>query len=266
MGTKRRLFWYLSLFLVVIVTSTLSSQVIKKEEPKKKETNLEKEPKVLVEAQEPLSITSGVRAKSATEISSGVFITDKGDDLLVLINKNIRLPETYEPSDLVSIDGLVDTTREGMMLRKEAAQALKKMTKAAKKDSTNPVILSAYRSYWTQAATFSMWVGLAGLDSAETFSARAGHSQHQLGTTIDLTSEKVNLGLTKDLTNTKEGLWMAENAYKYGFVLSYPEGKEGITGYTYEPWHYRYIGSENAKKMIDSGLILEEFLQKFGVV
>jgi len=221
---------------------------------------------LVTQTSEPSIVNASVIAKKATEISTGVIITDKGDDLLVLINKNVRLPENYEPSDLVSIDGLVGTTYKGMLLRAEAVEALGTMAKAAKKDKVNLIVLSAYRSYWSQEATFSSWVSSVGLAAAETFSARPGHSQHQLGTAVDFTAESVNLGLTANFTQSKEGTWLSQNAPRFGFALSYPEGKEKITGYTYEPWHWRYIGVENAQKMRESGLILEEFLQKFGVI
>ncbi len=152
-----------------------------------------------------------------------------------------------------------------MVLRKEASDALKEMAQAAKTDGANLIILSSYRSYWEQQNTFSGWVASAGLQAAQTFSARPGYSQHQLGSAVDFTSDQISRGLASDFEKTKEGLWLAANAFKYGFVLSYPKGEEAVTGYTYEPWHYRYIGGENAQKMINSGLILENYLRRFGV-
>ena len=211
-------------------------------------------------------ILATIKAAKATSVSSGVIITKKGDELLVLINKHIRLPETYEPTDLVTINGLIETTRAGMMLRKEAAHAIGKMAKDAKKSGVNLVVLSAYRSYWSQAATFEEKVAVGGVLVAETFSARPGHSQHQLGTAVDFMAPSVIFGQAAGFSVSLEGRWLFGNAYKYGFVLSYPEGKEAITGYMYEPWHWRYIGRANAREMIDSGLILEEYLKKFGVV
>lgn len=207
-----------------------------------------------------------IKAETATSISSGVLITQKGDELLVLINKHIRLPETYEPTDLVTIDRLIETTKPGMVLRKEATYAIGKMAKDAKRSGVNLVVLSAYRSYWSQAATFEEKVAIGGISSAESFSARPGHSQHQLGTAVDFFVPSVTFGQSSGFLNSQEGNWLFTNANKYGFVLSYPEGKEAITGYIYEPWHWRYVGVENAQKMIDSGLILEEYLKKFGVV
>jgi len=255
------------ILLIVIVGIVVFVQLSNKgRETRQLGASAKKVKPLVTQTSEPPIVNASISAKKATEISTGVVITYKGDNLLVLINKNVRLPETYEPSDLAGIDGLVGTTYKGMLLRAEAAGALETMAKAAKKDKVNLIVLSAYRSYWSQEATFSSWVGSAGLAAAETFSARPGHSQHQLGTAVDFTAESVNLGLTEYFTQSKEGAWLSQNASKFGFVLSYPEGKEAVTGYTYEPWHWRYIGVENAQKMVTSGLILEEFLQKFGVI
>jgi D-alanyl-D-alanine carboxypeptidase len=214
----------------------------------------------------PPFINTKITAKLNTQISSGIIITDQGDNLLVLVNKHIRLPSTYEPGDLVSLDGLVPVTGPGMRLRKEAAASLAKTTEKAKGSGINLVVLSAYRSYWQQNATFNYWVSKAGLQEAETFSAHPGFSQHQLGTAVDFADGAAGQNFDQSFDATAKGIWLATNAFKFGFALSYPKGKEAITGYSYEPWHYRYIGVENAAKMIQSGLILEEFLQKFGVV
>ncbi|MDP2721049.1 MAG: M15 family metallopeptidase [bacterium] len=257
------------IYILLVVIVGIASFVYANKTPKNPQqlgTVIRKIEPLKAEIPKADTVTASVTAKPSTEISSGVIITEKGDEILVLINKNIRLPETYEPGDLVSIDGLVKTTHSGLLLRAEAAKALGSITKAAKDEGVNLIVLSAYRSFWSQQATFSSWVGSAGLAAAETFSARPGHSQHQLGTAVDFTAESVNLGLTENFTQSKEGAWLSQNASKFGFVLSYPEGKEAITGYTYEPWHWRYIGVENTQRMTQSGLILEEFLQRYGVI
>ncbi|MEX0622021.1 MAG: M15 family metallopeptidase [Candidatus Woykebacteria bacterium] len=265
MKINPRFFLYPVLILVVAVVALV--QINKQQEsPSAPVVDGRKTQGISIKIPKETTITASVSAKKSSEISAGVIVTDEGDNLLVLINKNIRLPETYEPADLVSIDGLVETTHPGMMLRSEAAKTLSEMAKAAKKRDVNLMVLSAYRSYWNQEATFSSWVGSAGFTTAETFSARAGYSQHQLGTAVDFTAESVNLGLAEKFDTSREGKWLFANAYKFGWVLSYPEGKEKTTGYIYEPWHWRYIGTENAQKMIQSGLILEEFLKRFGVV
>jgi LAS superfamily LD-carboxypeptidase LdcB len=218
------------------------------------------------ESLQNLLLTTEVKAKKASQISTGTIITYKGDNLLVLVNKHIRLPSSYEPKDLVGLEGKITVANSGLKLRREAADALAKMAKAAKAQGISLGVLSAYRSYWQQQNTFNYWVGKSGLQEAETFSARPGHSQHQLGTAVDFADGPTGQDLDQNFGATTKGTWLVDNAPRFGFVLSYPKGKEAITGYIYEPWHYRYIGVENTAKMIQAGLILEEFLQKFGVV
>ena len=197
--------------------------------------------------------------------SPTIKVTNKGDNLLVLINKEIRLPSSYYPKDLVNLDKSIKTSYGSNQLRKEAAGTLLELFRAAKKKGFTLNVNSAYRSYQTQVATYNYWVSQVGLEQADRFSARPGHSQHQLGTTVDITSALVNYKLLSSFGNTVEGKWLVENSYKYGLVLSYPAGHENITGYTYEPWHFRYIGVGNAKKWKASGFILEQYLQKYGV-
>ena len=182
-----------------------------------------------------------------------VIVTNKGNDLLVLINKNIRLPETYEPKDLVSLDGKIAGSG-GLQLRKEALGALLKLVSAAKRSGLNMAVVSAYRSYWSQLATYQEKVALMGSEATKNYGARPGHSQHQLGTAVDF-----------QITDLKIVNWLEANSYKYGFALSYPKDKEAITSYAYEPWHYRYVGGQNAITMKNFGMILEEYLQEFGV-
>ncbi len=197
---------------------------------------------------------------SKASVSS--LVTYKGNDLLVLVNKKISLPKDFAPADLVGIGGFI-LAPPGASLRRETAQALSEMKVAALSSGAKLSVVSAYRSYSQQVATFNGWVSSAGLKNAESFSARPGHSQHQLGTAIDFGAEG-RTDFSESFGQTTEGVWLSQNAYKYGFVLSYPKGKETITGYAYEPWHYRYIGVDNAAKMTASGKTLEEYLQTFG--
>ncbi len=192
------------------------------------------------------------------------YVTQKGNNLLVLVNKTISLPSTYYPSDLISLEGLV-VAYKGALLRAEAASQLSQMFKAAKKAGYNLTVTSAYRSYAAQQATFNYWVSTAGLVAASQISARPGHSQHQLGTAVDLSSTSVKNNLSPDFGNTPEGKWLAANSYRWGYVLSYPAGKENVTGYSYEPWHFRYIGVTSAKQMHNLGFDLETFLRNWGV-
>lgn len=209
-----------------------------------------------------IKVTEGIKSSEVVNLDFNL-VTSRGEDLLVLINKKISLSQTFVPQGLVSLEGLV-TAYPGAQLKNEAASALKEMLETAKQEKgLDFVVVSAYRSYQDQVRVFSGWVASAGQKSAESFSAKPGHSQHQLGTAVDIgVSGMANF--SEAFGNSAEGIWLAENSYKFGYCLSYPKGKEKITGYSYEPWHYRYIGKESAKKMLDSGLILEEYLQKYG--
>lgn len=189
--------------------------------------------------------------------------TRDGNDLLVLVNKEYQLPKSYAPSDLVSASLSGIRKGEGYMLRKIVIGDLKEMISKSKSDGIDLSIRSAYRSYNTQVSTYNSWLSTNGGSVAATdkVSARAGHSQHQLGTAIDFSSSEIADGLGGTFAGTKASKWLAGNAWKYGFVISYPSGYESTTGYSYESWHYRYIGKANAQEMINSGMILELYLR-----
>ncbi|WP_223701228.1 M15 family metallopeptidase [Sutcliffiella deserti] len=120
-----------------------------------------------------------------------------------------------------------------------------------------------YRSFETQQAIYQNFVDQYGEEAANRFSAKPGESEHQTGLTMDVTSESVDFALVEEFGSTKEGEWIAAHAAEFGFVLSYPEGKEDITGYIYEPWHYRYVGEEHAKFMKENDLVLKEYLNEY---
>ena len=162
---------------------------------------------------------------------------------VVIANKAIRLPPEY--GSWLS-DGDVEA---------DAYNALMEMN-ADSEHWYN--IVSAYRSYYTQESVFQGWCNIYGFEEASTISSQAGHSEHQTGLTMDLDSLEEWYG------DTEEGIWLAENCWRYGFIIRYPKGKENITGYSYEPWHVRYLGKSTAKLVHDSGLTLEEFLNVEG--
>ncbi|MEG0239984.1 MAG: D-alanyl-D-alanine carboxypeptidase family protein [Anaerorhabdus sp.] len=182
---------------------------------------------------------------------------DTYDSLYVIANKTHPLSEDFEPTDLVVPDVLA--TRDGLELRQEAATALETMFEAAKADDITLRFGSGYRSYSTQQRLFNNYVAKDGEEAANRYSARPGESEHQTGWAVDISDGSMNNWLKNSFKNTPEGQWLAENSYLYGFVLRYPEGKEDITGYIYEPWHFRYIGIDEALKIKESGLTLEEF-------
>lgn len=236
--------------------------------PKKVEALKPLETKTVNQTTHTLATTSPIlkisgQVKSHTFLTAKTLLTtQKGNDLLVLVNKKIGLPADFVPENLVSLDGLVKTFKPEE-LRAEALDALEKLVTAANSDGVHLAVVSAYRSYQYQQMIFNGWVASAGLGAAENFSARPGHSQHQLGTAVDFSSTR-GVSLSGDFAKSPEGVWLSQNAYKYGYILSYPSGAEAITGYSFEPWHYRYIGVDNAGKMVASGLILETFLQNYG--
>lgn len=187
--------------------------------------------------------------------------TRDGDDLLVLVNKEYYLPDDYVPSDLVSASLSGIRRGSSYQLRNILIPDLTQMVNDAKNDGVDLSIVSGYRSYSTQVATWNYWKGINGVAGADKISARAGHSQHQLGTAIDFSTNEINDGLSGSFAGTHAASWLAANAWKYGFVISYPQGYETVTGYSYEAWHYRYIGKANAQEMHDSGMIEEIYLQ-----
>jgi D-alanyl-D-alanine carboxypeptidase len=176
-----------------------------------------------------------------------------------LLDMTYRLSSTYKPTDLrsTSYAGL----NSGFLVRAHVIADLKSMAAAARAAGARLAVQSAYRSYATQKATFDYWVRVHGYAVAVKESARAGHSEHQLGTTVDFRSYGGAAPWDyKDWANTKAGTWLKANAWKYGFIMSYPKGKTTLTCYTYEPWHYRYVGRARAATIQASGLTLREFL------
>ena len=176
-----------------------------------------------------------------------------------LLDVEYRLSSAYKPTDLRSTANA--GLNGGYKVRKFVITDLKRMATAARRAGARVSVQSAYRSYATQKATFAYWVRLHGYARALKESARAGHSEHQLGTTLDLRSYGRGAPWDKgDWAKTRAGKWLKANAWKYGFIVSYPKGKTAVTCYTYEPWHFRYVGKTLARQVHASNLTLREFL------
>jgi len=158
-------------------------------------------------------------------------------DGILVVNKTYALPKSYAPG-----------------WDAEASSQLWKMFAAAKTDGISLWVKSGYRSYIDQQIIYNGYVANDGQANADRYSARPGHSEHQSGLAFDLNS------LSQDFGTTPEGIWLAQNCHKYGFIIRYPKEKEHITGYMYEPWHVRYLGVEKATAVFESGLCLEEYL------
>lgn len=172
--------------------------------------------------------------KSNIEVKNGLTYVNG----ILIVNKTYSVPNDYNPGTLTT----------------ETKNAFDEMQKAAEKDNIKLWITSGFRSYSLQTSLYNNYVLKDGKEKADTYSARPGHSEHQTGLAMDL-----NI-VDSSFEGTKEAIWIADNCYKYGFIIRYPKGKEEITGYKYEPWHVRYLGKELSEKVYKSGKTLEEYL------
>ncbi|MEI3604162.1 D-alanyl-D-alanine carboxypeptidase family protein [Pseudogracilibacillus sp. SE30717A] len=191
-----------------------------------------------------------------------VEIVENPYDILVLVNKNYALPNDFEPQDLVVPDVRFPFEEDDpkKQLRKEAATALENLFEKADQEGIELFAQSGFRSYDRQEAIFAANVERHGEEHANTYSARAGESEHQTGLVMDVTSQSAQFDLTTDFGKTPEGQWVKEHAHEYGFIIRYPEGKENITKYQYEPWHLRYVGEKAAAEIAAADITLEEYL------
>jgi len=196
-----------------------------------------------------------------------VPVEESCNDARVLVDRSHSLPPHYIPKDLVTLPSYgIPTLGNGeMRLRGEAAERLRDLVSAAATDGEELIVASAHRSYEDQETLYGRLKGAYGADS-DLMSARPGYSQHQLGTALDFTNAKANYQVWEPFGYTTAAQWLSSHAHEYGFVLAYPSGQETDTGYEWEPWHYRYVGVENAERITQGGLSLQEFLVREGVV
>lgn len=165
-------------------------------------------------------------------------------DGILVVNKEFGIPRNYAPS-----------------ADEEALRAYEKMKADAKEDGIVINIRSGHRTTETQEILFNNYAKRDGIEKANRYSAKPGHSEHETGLTFDFTTEDTVTSIGDWFTETPQAKWLYENAYKYGFILRYPKDKEHITGYKYESWHYRYIGTEHSKNFAMNDLTLEEYLK-----
>lgn len=177
---------------------------------------------------------------------------DDSKGILILVNKNNYLSSDYVPENLVEIESKYGIKAK---LKSEAYEAYKKMSDAAEEDGMSFYITSPYRPYSSQERIYNSYLNSYTQKEVDTFSARPGYSEHQTGLAVDILTRNSNFG---NFEYTQEAKWLLDNAYKYGFILRYPKDKEDITGYTYEPWHYRYVG-DIAEDVYNSGLTYDEY-------
>lgn len=179
---------------------------------------------------------------------SEITEVDNPDSITVLVNKFHSLPSDYEPTDLVNVG------QYSYKMRKEAAESLENLMAYATSENVYLIPFSTYRSYDYQQGLYDKYLTIDPLDVVDTYSARAGHSEHQTGLAADIRSSTLSDNVTDE-----DYEWLLNNSYLYGFIVRYPKGKSDITGYMEEPWHLRYIGPEHAKKVHDLDITYDEY-------
>lgn len=202
-----------------------------------------KEFKVIVKENENVKISKTSKGNTIKNYYGITYIDD-----VIVVNKTYSLPSNFAPNNLVTINGyikVVDYVKNSFNELKSDASSI----------GLNIYASSGYRSYSDQKYIYNNYVKMDGQEKADTYSARAGYSEHQTGLAIDVNT----IDMTFD--NTEESIWLKENCYRYGFIIRYPKNKDSITGYMYEPWHIRYVGKELAKKLYNDGqwITLEEY-------
>lgn len=196
---------------------------------------------------------------------NGIKYIENEENMLVLANKDFSLQPTYTPPDLVRPNvtfSFGEQQVEKAQLRKDAAKGLEEMFASANKDGKKLFAVSGYRSYKRQQEVFQAEVNAKGDQKAREAVAYPGTSEHQTGLAMDISSESQSYELTEAFGNTPEGKWLQENAHNYGFILRYMKGREDITKYQYESWHYRYVGKDAATIIYKNNWTLEEFFEQ----
>lgn len=178
----------------------------------------------------------------------------------VILNKHYYADEKYKGKDLITVDSSYNLYGTTFQLSKECYEAFLKMYNDAKNAGYAFKINSAYRSFESQVKIYQGWVNQDGQELADTYSARAGYSEHQTGYAFDVRDYPLT---NEDYSQTESFKWVSENAYKYGFIIRFPKDKEYITGYQYEPWHYRYCGIECSTYIHENQITFEEYYEYF---
>ena len=202
-------------------------------------------------------IIRNVNANIDYNFYTNIKSSDISKGKLMIVNKYYNLSSSYK-GDLVETGNY--SINSNYKMDREAFDAYKKLYEDAVKNNLHIKIRSAYRSYFDQQYIYNGYVARDGKAESDRYSARAGHSEHQTGLAIDISAAS---DLWGDFSKTQECTWMKDNSYKYGFILRYPKDKEYITGYMYEPWHYRYVGVDVAKYIYENNITYDEYYAYF---
>ena len=181
--------------------------------------------------------------------------TDLSKGNLILVNKFYYLKQDFIPNDIVDVD--INYSYANNRVTKETNDAFVEMAKKAKEDNIKLIANSSYRTYERQEEVYKEFYYSKGISYADKYAARAGYSEHQTGLSLDIFTS--GSSTTSNFEESDAFRWLSENAYKYGFILRYPKGKEYLTGYNYESWHYRYVGKDDAYKIHKENLTFDEY-------
>lgn len=216
------------------------------------------------EAPVAAELTEEAAGPELTSEERAAVMVDNEKGLFILVDKEHPVTKEYIPGDLSPIAHFAkDRTPEGRLMRTEAAVAFDTMCDAATAAGYEIVTTTAYRSYDFQASLYSYYVNLEGQEWADINIAQPGTSEHQTGLAADCSSPSVAYELVVEFGDTTEGIWLRDHAHSYGFIIRYPKDRQDITGFTYEPWHIRYVGVAAATFIHKNDLTLEEFLQDY---
>lgn len=215
---------------------------------------LEKPRNIALEKTTPASTMS--RETKKPPLNKTLYSLDEPSSLWVIVNKNRPIGNVYSPSNLVAPSVPIE---KSLYIRKELSKPVTELFASASQAGHSLMIASAYRSYATQITTYNYYVSQYGETEANRVSAKPGTSEHQTGLAIDISRSDRAHYLEESFGNDPAGTWLREHAHTYGFIVRYPQHKEQITGYAYEPWHLRYVGQELALELYTHNTTMEEY-------
>lgn len=259
--TKNKILWVGIILLVIIIIAVFQN---KKVETKDNTQKLTKENTVVKEntALQENVVVNEEKNEELDKINE--IIKNDSSGYLQLVNKDNAAMNIDIKNDLVipKVNLVAPKGNEKNLIRKEVAKALEEMLNDAKeKERLNIFLNSGYRSTERQIEVYNAEI-INDKNQGKNYVARPGYSEHQTGLAVDLTCRAIKFKIEEKFEETNEGKWVMNNAHNYGFILRYPKGKENETGYSYEPWHYRYVGKEVSMYIKKENLTLEELYHK----
>ena len=250
--------WVGIILLLLLIITGCTKEENTEQQKTNQEQNATQEQKSNTEYEQKTSEEKNIDALTVDQILT------MPDSIVALVNKTRYLPSDYTPENLTVvapdiIPYTVPGTLERNMVRSELEEPLLQMISDSQAAGLDIWVASAYRSYERQKEIFDHNVEQVGYDETIKVVALPGTSEHQTGLCIDFTTESVGFTLEENFEETAEGKWLKDNAHRYGFIMRYPKGKEEITGYSYEPWHFRYVGADIATEIYNQDSTLEEY-------